>query len=134
MMSVQSSGVEHRVGSVGPELVYEHRPGVRCLRAWAFAGYADVSAALSTPEFSAPPSADIAMMIWDGRNIFELNLVSAVVWDLLDGSRTVDSIVSTVAAVFRTDWVTTRREVAELCKQFGAAGLTLSHAVTDRQA
>src|SRR5215471_12896611 len=99
------------------------RSNVRCLRTMAFAPYADVPAALGTPGFAAPLPDETAMVLFDGRTTLRLNLVAAFVWDLLDGTRSLDDATRTVLAAFGVDPPTGREDVRRLCEDFRRAGL-----------
>lgn len=98
-------------------VIYQHRPGVRVLRAMAFAGHADVPSALSDPAIGAPPPDEIAMMVSTGHQIFELNLVSSYVWDILDSARSLSEVVDAVVSRFGVDRPTAWGDVARLCDE-----------------
>jgi hypothetical protein len=104
--------------SAMPAVVYQHHPRVRCLRAMAFAPYADVPAALRDPAFGVPPPDETAMLVFNGAVVFELNLVSAFVWDRLDGTCALDEVVRAVVVRFGVDEPTACRDVAQLCDAF----------------
>jgi hypothetical protein len=89
----------------------------------AFVPYADVPTALANPAFIVPMPQDTAMLVFDGSVLFELNLVSAFIWDLLDGTRSVEDIVSAMASRFRVDRRTARRDVERLCQVAVRQGL-----------
>jgi hypothetical protein len=79
-----------------------------------FAPFADVPAALQSAEFRAPPAAETAMLVFNGRTVFELNLVSAFVWDLLRVPRGIDELVEIVTTVFGVDRATAEQDIVRL--------------------
>ncbi len=99
------------------------RSTVRCLRTMAFAPYADVPDALGAPGFAAPAPDETAMVLFDGRTTLGLNLVAAFVWDLLDGTWSLDDATRAVLAAFGVDAQTGREDVNRLCEEFCRAGL-----------
>src|SRR5215472_9383098 len=99
------------------------RPNVRFLRTMAFAPYADVPAALATPDFAVPAPDETAIVLFDGRATLGLNLVAAFVWDLLDGTRSLDDATHAVLTAFGVDPHTGREDVSRLCDEFHRAGL-----------
>ena len=50
----------------------------------------------------------------DSGSYFALNDVGARIWELCDGDRSVDDIVSTITAEYDVDTETARRDVVEL--------------------
>jgi hypothetical protein len=80
----------------------------------AFAAFPDVPAALADPACAVPPSDQTAIFAFDGAMIFDLNLVAAFVWDLLDGRRSIDELASRVRAQFGPSVPDARRDVAQL--------------------
>jgi hypothetical protein len=108
-----------------PTVIYQRHPSVRCLRAMAFAPYPDVPAALGDPAFAVPPPDETAMLVFDGRSVFELNLVSAFVWDLLDGTRALDDVVSAVVRRFGVERPTACCDVLQLSESLAQQTLVV---------
>src|SRR5262245_47303768 len=110
-------------GSAPPAIIYHRHPRVRCLRAMPFAPYADVPTALSDTAFAVPPPEETAMMVFNGTDVLDLNLVATFVWDLLDGAHSLDDVVSAIVAGFGVDRQTARRDVENLCETFAQRNL-----------
>jgi hypothetical protein len=96
---------------------------MRSLHAMAFAPYGDVPAGLRAPGFAAPAPDETALVVFDGHTTFAFNLVAAFVWDLLDGTRSTDALVSAVSAAFSVEPRTARDDVTRVCADFLSAGL-----------
>jgi hypothetical protein len=58
------------------------------------------------------------------NRIFELNSTGARVWELADGSRTVDEIIEILTAEFETSGAAVRDDVMRLIDSLRQAGLT----------
>jgi len=106
-----------------PAPLLRRRPRVRFLRTMAFTPYASVPAALGAPAFVVPAPDETAMVLFDGRATLALNLVAAFVWDLLDGTRSLDDTSQAVVRAFGVDQRTARADVGRLCEEFRQAGL-----------
>jgi hypothetical protein len=96
----------------------QHGPRVRFLPAMTFAAYPDVPSALQDTGFPVPPPEETAMMVFNGTAVFELNLVSAFVWDLLRVPCTTTALVETVTTVFGVDRATAQQDIVRLCETF----------------
>ena len=58
-----------------------------------------------------------------GARAHALNATAARVWELCDGTRTLDEIVDGIREIFDVDKPTARRDVERLLVEFGQRGL-----------
>jgi len=78
---------------------------------------------------------DDERVVWDpvGGRVHRLNPMGSLIWELLDGSATLDELAGDVADVFRVDRAGAARDLADLVGQLDDAGL-LESATTSARA
>jgi hypothetical protein len=69
----------------------------------AFANYSSVLVALSDPDFQLSSFDDVAMMISKRGEIFELNLLGAFVWELMNQAKTINVILDEIVQMFNVE-------------------------------
>lgn len=94
-------------------LILRARSDVLAQRDLALAGYGGIAEALDSDDFDFPPE-QTAVLLSDHGEMFDLNLVGGYVWELLDGSRTVDDIADEVAGIFDGSAESIRRDIVNL--------------------
>jgi hypothetical protein len=87
-------------------------------------GYDNVQQAVEDPEFELD-SSKTTMMLSDHGRMFELNLISALVWELLSEVDGTDTIAGFIAAHYDADEAQVRTDVEKVLEDFLAFGLTM---------
>ncbi len=109
--------------SLSKNAVYKTSTRLMVQCSMAFANYPSVFAALSDPNFEFPSSDDIAMMLSKRGEMFELNLLGAFVWELMDGTKTIDTISSEIVKIFSIDKQTAYSDLAILIENMLELGV-----------
>ncbi len=75
---------------------------------------------------------DGEIVLYDPKRnrVHTLNPTAAVIWQLCDGSRTVDQLAEDMAIMYDMDQVVVKRDLIQVLEDFGKAHL-LRHAVQD---
>lgn len=104
-------------------VIYRQRPRVVVQRVLAFANYRTIADALHDPNFVFS-SNDTAIAI-SNRGAAQKrgvtlagNLLTAFVWELLDGTRSVEAVTELIVTRFDVDCETARRDIDVLLKAF----------------
>ncbi len=91
----------------------------------AYVMYEDVPSGLDDPNFCFGSADDTALLISDHGQLFELNVVGAFIWDLLDGRRTVGEIIERLAESFDVDRATAERDLMQILQELFARGMVV---------
>lgn len=86
-------------------------------------GFNSVPEALREPRTVPPPPNEAVMMLSNHGELYQLNLVAAFVWDLLDGETTVEGLAGEVTATFDIDDARARGDVEALLRRLDELGL-----------
>jgi Coenzyme PQQ synthesis protein D (PqqD) len=100
--------------SLSKSAIYKTHSSLMVQRNMAFANYPSVFVALSDPDFEFPSPDDMAMMISKRGELFEVNLLGAFVWELMDGTKTIETISDEVVNIFNIDKETAYSDLAIL--------------------
>lgn len=109
--------------SLSKNAVYKIGTGLMVQRSMVFANYPSVSVALRDPNFEFPDPDDIAMMISKRGEMFELNLLGAFVWELMDGTKTVEAISNEIVKIFSVDKQTVYNDLSILIQNMIELGI-----------
>jgi hypothetical protein len=104
------------------DIVYQRRSNLLVQRALPLANYDSVAVALLDPQFRFAP-AETALAISKRGTIVGFNLVAALAWDLLDGTRSIASLVEVITARFAVSQETALRDVERLLEELSNLGL-----------
>jgi methyltransferase-like protein len=91
-------------------VIYKHRLRVMTQRVLSFANYGTIEAALCDPSFVFSMD-ETAIAISNRGKVVEGNLVAGFIWELLDGTRSADSVAELVIRQFNVDYTTARRDI-----------------------
>lgn len=78
---------------------YQSKPGILLQRDIAFLDFQSIRDALSSSELLADPT-ETVMILSDAGQMYELNLVGAFIWEMLDGSHSIEEIADSVSEAF----------------------------------
>ena len=106
-------------------VVPRQKPGIVSQQDIAFASYENTTAALADPAFEWDDLDETAGMFSDQGRLFELNLVAAFVWDLIDGQRSIRQIKNNVVSQFDVDKAEAEADVEEVMEALTGFGLVL---------
>lgn len=109
--------------SLSQKAVYKISTGLMVQCSMAFANYPSVLDALSDPNFEFPSSDNIAMMVCKQGEMFELNLLGAFVWELMDGTKTIDTILDKIVNMFSIEKQTAYSDLAILIENMIELGV-----------
>lgn len=96
------------------DTIYKSNIGIIVQHNVVFADYSTVHAALSDLSFEFSSHEDIAMMVSKRGQFFELNLLGAFVWELMNGLHTIDEIENSIVDMFKVDKQTAHNDLAAL--------------------
>jgi hypothetical protein len=99
------------------------RRDLRQQRSLSLLAFSSVPEALRQPGAATPPPTEAVMMLSNHGELFQLNLVAAFVWDLLDGATTIDQLAAQVTEVFEVDGDRARADVEALLGRLDELGL-----------
>lgn len=101
----------------------KRRRDLRQQRSLSLLGFSSVFEALRHSDAVPPPPTEAVMMLSNHGELFQLNLVAAFVWDLLDGATTIDRLAAEVTAAFDVDNARARADVEALLRRLDDLGL-----------
>lgn len=105
-------------------LVYCVNPGILSQKDLALAMHEDlVAAVLDLNNIDLPDGEESVMMLSNRGEMFELNLVGAVIWEMIDAGKQVGVIVETVTRAFEVDASTASAHVEQLIANLLKSGL-----------
>lgn len=93
--------------------VFTPLSGILVQRDMQFVGFDTVSEALEDQGFDFDPE-EIAMLISNQGDMCELNLSSALLWDAMDGKRTLSDLIDVLGRHFDIDRKTAEADALEL--------------------
>ena len=96
------------------DAIYRPRKGLMVQHNMIFADYSNVHNALEDPSFEFPSPEDVAIMVSNRGLLFELNLLGAFVWEMIDGIHTIADIENSVTAMFDIDKQAAHEDLIEL--------------------
>lgn len=96
------------------DAIYKPNVGLMVQHSIVFADYPTVIVALSDPSFNFSSLDDMAMMVSKRGELFELNLLGAFVWELMNGTHTIDAIENSIMDIFSIDKHSAHRDLVKL--------------------
>ena len=101
---------------------FQANPAVIYQLGMDFVGYDTVCDALDDSDFDVDPAHSVAMVSIYGR-MFELNLVSACIWELCRQGQASDLVASSIARRFDIDPAFAEKDVVQTFAEFEEFGL-----------
>ncbi len=78
------------------------------------------------PDVSLQDDGDDTVLVTPSGTTYVLNPTARAIWELCDGTTTIDELVTAIAEVFAVDRATATHDVTATIDQFRAAGLVES--------
>jgi len=85
--------------------------------------YDDMNAALHDPDFVLPSPEETVMLISHHNQIFELNLMAAFIWDMLDGKQPLEDLTYRIIEMFKVDKEIVQQDLQRLVEKLIALDL-----------
>jgi hypothetical protein len=96
---------------------------VLCHRHYELDVYPDISSALVDPDFNTLASKDVVLALSHKGQEFELTMIAAFIWDLLDVESELSPIVDNICSQFKVDRMTAIRDTRLFLDSLEAHGL-----------